>query len=227
MINMESCCNICMDLKDKFIEAEYNYMLHLRQHMLPEFNEKTKGFVWDTTHYYYDIIFKTSKKYDHEGESDKIKKIYRKLSKILHPDLCTYDNSTELFVIISQLYYEGNIDSLTNIENYIDNNNDNFSIKNYILNINNTNNTNNINNTNKADKETLIKEWKNSLWFNWFNPESFIKQIYVEPKIYYERLIVQNKKLKEKAKKLQEESEKLNKLQEKSEKLNKLIDESD
>jgi len=193
---MDLCCDICMDLKQKFIEAEYNYMLHLKEHMLPKFNEQTEGFVWDTTHYYYNIMTKTKKNTGKIYELDtkcclEIKKKYRKLSKLLHPDLCVYDDSNELFAVINELYYEGDIDSLMEIESFIDNNDDKNNIKNYILNINKKHI--------KTDKEILINEWKNSLWFNWFKPDSIIKQIYVEPKIYHERLLEENKKLKDRS----------------------------
>lgn len=188
--------SIEIELQEKFINAQYDYINYLRKKQLSKFLEEVRDYVWDDNHWAYkiwhpsDSIITINADLDGQDGQD-IKQLYYKLTKITHPDKCDELWSAYMFIIINEAYNKNNYKKLKEISNYWDEHN---TFEFYI------------NNTPKKD---IIHLWINEAWYDWFNnPDSLLREVLISPQEYEKRC----EKLREENRRLKKMHDDLNQL---------------
>jgi hypothetical protein len=185
-----------LDLYNKKIDAEHDYINYLRENKLETFKSDTKDYVWDKYHWYYKYIFPEEDSdifniYESDKkQTDVASNYFKKLSVICHPDKCAENWAHQIFIKATNAYKNNDIKSLESMylhwELYKSFNNYNSSIN---------------------DKTEDIKKWKSELWYLWYYGEDIYKDVFIPPKIMSERqnkLIQENEKMKDKLEQLQD-----------------------
>jgi len=177
-----------IELQQKFINAKYDYIEYLRKKQLPKFLEETHNYVWDETHWAYDIWFKNTNNSNDNDKNPNLKQLYYKLSKIVHPDKCKEVWSERIFIIINESYNTNNYQKLQEISDYWDKNG---TFEFYLDEI--------------SFKIKSINSWTHEAWYDWFNNSpSTLRMVLISPHEYENRLQKRLKELQQENKRLQE-----------------------
>lgn len=111
------------------VTAEFNYLRHIRQIELVNFERDTRGFVVDTDHQCYRWFFPGQKEVGslpvemvataHIKKLDEVTKgYYRKLILLVHPDKCQDTSASDLFLQLQAAHDAGDSAAITNMFNY-------------------------------------------------------------------------------------------------------------
>ena len=107
------------ELHQKMIDARLEYLKYMRTKLIPLFEETTKNFVWNREHVMYKYYFPPAEEKKRPEISD-IKKIYKELALVTHPDKCKKDGAEDNFAYIQSLYDNGNVEELQKLyDSYI------------------------------------------------------------------------------------------------------------
>lgn len=181
------------ELYDNMIDAEFKYYEYLQGKLAPQFLKETQGYVMDTSHWGYKH-FKTGNTNDEDikflskTDRDKLKSLYRQLSIICHPDKCKEDWAEETFKFLNKKFHNNDLISLQELNTHWV---DHSTFKNFQF----------IIERNKSKVE-IIDEWKRQIWFQWFIPNSLIREVFIPKEKYIE-------KIKKECKDLEKENEDL------------------
>jgi hypothetical protein len=191
-----------------YVDSEYNYLKHIRNKKITQFQEETQNYIWNKEHFYYKYMFETSNicidinKETGEIIYDKPKKIielYHKFSLICHPDKCKEEWGKNIFILIKKAYDENNIELLEKINLYYE---ENKTLENY--------KTDNF--KEEINKEEQINKWKSELWYHWYYVNnSMVKNIFIPIEKALEKVKKENIELKDENVRIKDELENLNK----------------
>lgn len=153
-------------LHQQYIDAKHAYLSYLRQVSLDKISQETVDYVWDTQHWGYRYFFPAQPK-EKEEPNPQCKELYRKLVLLVHPDKCHHPSSADIFNEITDAYNSNNTKKLQKIDDFY---RQHGSLETYTQ-------DNNV----EISKEDEIKIWESQLWFQWLQPNSFLKKVFISP----------------------------------------------
>ena len=168
-----------MDLYENMINAEYEYLMSVKEKYIKKFTEDTRGKKMNESHWIYTSFFKPKvcdksmdefiSKLDNINigeKDDPLKKTYHGLAVKFHPDKTGNVNDGEIFVRVKNLYEQKDEVSLDVIDEMCDNNVDHEKI--FTL----------------LKKKEEIATIKNSISYIWctghFISKSLMKELFVD-----------------------------------------------
>jgi len=189
-----------INLYNKKVKSEYNYLKYLEQKKQKMFLEETKGYAWDTRHAEYKYYFSNQQTSDeetcdetednHEEKviSEEVKALYKKLAAICHPDKCDQKWAHKMFLLVGNAYKNNEYNILDKIHKHWE--------------IHKT--FDNYNDTTEWEKE--IKAIKREVWYSWYYGDNAIRALLRD--IFVDKDVL-DKRTKELVRKLEERNAKL------------------
>lgn len=160
-------------LHQQYIDAKHAYLSYLRHVSIPKISEETANYVWDTQHWGYRYMFpklgdiRDVQDKEKEPPSQQCKELYRKLVLLVHPDKCQHPISADIFKEITEAYNCNDVSTLQHFDIFYQ---QHGSFETY------TKDTNV-----KISKEEEINIWEKQLWFQWLQPDSLVKKVFISP----------------------------------------------
>lgn len=97
------------DLHSKLINAEYEYLSHIRPILTAKFLEETRNYIWDDTHSGYESVTFPVANVE-KKPAPKQKQLYMSLVLLCHPDKCTSPWAHEVFSLLNNANEQNNIE---------------------------------------------------------------------------------------------------------------------
>uniref|UniRef100_A0A6G6ACZ8 J domain-containing protein n=1 Tax=Borely moumouvirus TaxID=2712067 RepID=A0A6G6ACZ8_9VIRU len=186
-------------LYQNYLKAKYEYLKKFSEKSIPQFISETKNYVWDKDHSLYECI-----KFSPIQKPNKnVKKLYKKLSLLCHPDKCTKFWSSEIFQIVNESYLKNDLNKLNELDKYY---REHKTFNNYL---------HGINRLNLSDQ---IKKIESEVWYIWTSPEAdinyrnILKDIFIPVEEYEKRCVERLLKLRKENDELKIQYNELSKL---------------
>ncbi|AVL95106.1 hypothetical protein ma719 [Moumouvirus australiensis] len=186
-------------LYQNYLKAKYEYLKKFSEKSIPQFISETKNYVWDKDHPFYECI-----KFSPIQEPNKnVKKLYKKLSLLCHPDKCTESWSNLIFQIVNESYLKNDLDKLNELDKYYE---EHKTFDDYL------------HGSNELNLSDQIKKIESEVWYIWTSPEAdiscrnFLKDIFIPAEEYEKRCTERLLKLRKENNELKIQYDQLSKL---------------
>lgn len=166
------------------IESELALLLCMKKKYEQKFNDDTKDLIIDTTHWLYNILYSVKsnpleKDNPPPKDNPKNKKMFKKLSLIIHPDKCKKKWAIKMWHTLTNAYESDDFLFIQEIDVYWETHH-NFT-----------------NFQSSYDNTKTIKKLKASSWYQWHFNEFGFREMFVSYQSAHDKLLAENEKLKQ------------------------------